>query len=196
VPGLGAVADDREAARTGSAQQHLPLGVGQLLGLVDDDVRERAGEQVGIGGRQRALVDQGRREVLPRSIDITPSPSRRRRSGVEHVAHRSRWRRRRVARRGAGTLGVADRCRAASSSGRSETVHGRGVARCRCGRSSGLEPGRAPAQVGRHRPQVGDDARRVEHGQARWNVAAAPVCASDAAEQVGDTSRRSWSRGS
>ena len=45
-------------------QQHLPLGVGQLLRLVHDDVRERAGEQVGVGARQRRLVDQCVLQVL------------------------------------------------------------------------------------------------------------------------------------
>ena len=49
MPGLGAVADDGEAAGRAAQQQHLPLRVGQLLGLVHDDVRERPGEQIGVG---------------------------------------------------------------------------------------------------------------------------------------------------
>ena len=64
VPGLGAVADDGEAARRAAGQQHQPLGVGQLLGLVHDDVGERSGEQVGVGAGSRRLVDQGSTEVL------------------------------------------------------------------------------------------------------------------------------------
>ena len=72
VPGLGAVADDGEAARRAAEQQHLPLGVGQLLGLVHDDVRERAGEQVRVGARRRRPRRPGRRAgPAPRSIDIT-----------------------------------------------------------------------------------------------------------------------------
>ena len=51
VPGLGAVPDDGEAPGRAAQQQHLPLRVGQLLGLVHDDVRERAGEQVRVGAR-------------------------------------------------------------------------------------------------------------------------------------------------
>ena len=64
VPGLRAVADDREAPRRAAAQQHLPLCVGQLLSLVHDDVGERAREQVRIGARQCGLVDQGFPQVL------------------------------------------------------------------------------------------------------------------------------------
>ena len=64
MPGLGAVPDDGEAAGRAAEQQHLPLGVGQLLGLVHHDVCERAGEQVRVGARQRALVDQGTTQVL------------------------------------------------------------------------------------------------------------------------------------
>ena len=59
VPGLGAVPDDGEAPGRAAEQQHLPLRVGQLLGLVHDDVRERAGEQVRVGAGQGGLVDQG-----------------------------------------------------------------------------------------------------------------------------------------
>ena len=72
VPGLGAVADDGEAARRAALQQHLPLGVGELLGLVDDDVGERAGEQVRVGGRAgRPRRRDALRRSSPRSIDIT-----------------------------------------------------------------------------------------------------------------------------
>jgi len=49
VPGLGAVPDDGEAPRRAAKQQHLPLRVGQLLRLVHDDVRERAGQPVRVG---------------------------------------------------------------------------------------------------------------------------------------------------
>ena len=64
VPGLGAVSDDGEAARGAPQQQHLPLGVGQLLRLVHDDVRERSGEQVGIASRESGLVDQRALQVV------------------------------------------------------------------------------------------------------------------------------------
>ena len=47
-------------------QQHLPLSVGQLLGLVHHDVGERPGEQVGVGLGQSTLVDEGVADaVLP-----------------------------------------------------------------------------------------------------------------------------------
>ena len=64
MPGLGPVPDDREAPGRAAQQQHLPLRVGQFLSLVDDDVRERAGEPVRVGGGQCGLVDQGVLEVL------------------------------------------------------------------------------------------------------------------------------------
>ena len=64
MPGLGSVADDCEAPGGAAAQQHLPLGVGQLLRLVHDDVCERAGETVRVGARQRGLVDKGVPQVL------------------------------------------------------------------------------------------------------------------------------------
>jgi hypothetical protein len=48
VPGLGAVADDREAPRRAAPQQHLPLRVGQLLSLVPllDAAGQRLGEML------------------------------------------------------------------------------------------------------------------------------------------------------
>ena len=58
VPGLRAVPDDGEAPGRATQQQHLPLGIGQLLSLVHDDVRERSGELVKLGARQGGLVDQ------------------------------------------------------------------------------------------------------------------------------------------
>ena len=64
VPGLGAVPDDRQAPGWAADEQHLPLRVGQLLGLVDDDVRERPGEQVKVGARRCVLLDQCVLQVL------------------------------------------------------------------------------------------------------------------------------------
>ena len=65
VPGLCAVADDGEASRRAAQQQHLPFRVGQLLRLVDDDVCERTGEQVGVRRPHGGLVDQTVLGVLP-----------------------------------------------------------------------------------------------------------------------------------
>src|SRR5215471_19082702 len=42
----------------------VKLRVGQFLSLVHDDVRERASEQVRVGGWQCCLVDQGILEIL------------------------------------------------------------------------------------------------------------------------------------
>ncbi|WBB98674.1 hypothetical protein O7543_10210 [Solwaraspora sp. WMMA2080] len=64
MPGLGAVTDDGETARRAAAQQHLPLRVGQLLRLVDHDVRERAGQRVRVGVRPGRLVDQRFLQIL------------------------------------------------------------------------------------------------------------------------------------
>ncbi len=71
LPGLGeaaarlrAVADDGEAAGGTAQQQHLPLGVGELLGLVDHDVGEGPGEQVGVGTRHDVRVVERGLQVL------------------------------------------------------------------------------------------------------------------------------------
>ena len=48
MPCLRAIADDREAPGRAAAQQHLPLGVGEFLRLVHDDVRERTGQHIRI----------------------------------------------------------------------------------------------------------------------------------------------------
>ena len=166
VPGLGAVPDDGEAPRRAAEQQHLPLGVGQLLRLVHDDVRERAGEQVRVGAGQRGLVDQGVLQVLPAQhrhhehlgvvgrdqVVDDPGPSRSRSAATAASCRRLRR----------DASGSPSRCRAASRSGRSDTVQAWASARCSVRTSSGLEPGRAPAQVGGHRPQVADEVGRLE----------------------------------
>ncbi len=64
MPGLGPVPDDGEAPGRAPEQQHLPLRVGQFLGLVHHDVRERSGEQIRLGGGQFGLVDQADLGVL------------------------------------------------------------------------------------------------------------------------------------
>ena len=46
-------------------QQHLPLRIRQLLRLVDHDVRERACEQIRLGGRQPRLVGERHLHVGP-----------------------------------------------------------------------------------------------------------------------------------
>ena len=58
VPRLGAVADDGEAPRRAPQQQHLPLGVGEFLRLVHDDVRERAGEHLGVAAGQPGRIGE------------------------------------------------------------------------------------------------------------------------------------------
>ena len=146
VPRLGAVADDREAPRRAAQQQHLPLRVGQLLRLVDDDVRERPGQRVGVGGRQRGVVDQGvLRRSCPRSIDISIM------LGVvgcdqvvDDLGHA-------LALGGEGRFAAAlsrrdasgspSRWRAASRSGRSEAVQAGRSRRCSIRTSSGSSQG-------------------------------------------------------
>jgi hypothetical protein len=64
VPGLGTVAHDGQAPGRAAEEQHLPLRVGQLLGLVHDDVRERTGEQVRVGFGQCGFVDEGIADAL------------------------------------------------------------------------------------------------------------------------------------
>jgi hypothetical protein len=75
VPGLGAVPDNGEAPGRAAQQQHVPLCVGQFLGLVHDDVRERAGERLRVGAGQR-----GRRSGCPAGpVRAASSPRLRRR---------------------------------------------------------------------------------------------------------------------
>ena len=54
------------------------------------------------------------------------------------------------------------RRRAASRNGRSDAVHARASVRCSASHLVGREPRRARVQVRRHRPQVADDADRIE----------------------------------
>ena len=65
------------------------------------------------------------------------------------AASRRRWRR--------DASGSPSRCRAASSSGRSDTVQAWASSRCSFLNLIAGEPGSAPAEVGGHRPQVSDE---------------------------------------
>ena len=147
-------------------QQHLPLRVGQLLGLVHHDVGERAGEEIRVGARQGTLVDQLRRAGRRRAASTSRAcRSRRWRSGGRRPGTSAPARRRARHRAGAGVRdasGSPSRCRAASRSGRSETVQACGSRRWSLRTSSGVEPGRAHAQVRRHRPQVADEVGRLQ----------------------------------
>ena len=132
VPRLGAVADDREAARRAAGQQHLPLGIGQLLRLVHDDVRERTGEQV--RARRRGSPASSTSvfwKSCPRSIDMTAiseSSAAIRWSMTLDISSRSAASIASRCRRRSDASGSPMRWRAASRNGRSETVHARGSA--------------------------------------------------------------------
>ena len=100
----------------------------------------------------------------------------------------SRRRRRRDA------SGSPSRCRAASRSGRSETVQACGVRTLQLLHLVGLEPGRAPAQVRRHRPTgrpPGRSARSAATPGGRCR-AAPSFCASDRRTRSGETSSSSY----
>ena len=165
VPGLGPVPDDRQAARGAARQQHLPLRVGQLLRLVDDDVRERPGEQVGVGARHGILVDERRRQVLAAQHRHHPHLGVVGRDEVgDDVGHP-------LAVGGLGGLPpgpATGRLRVAEASpGRVEqrqVRHGPGARVLALQREQlvALEPRRAPPQVGRHRPQVADEVGRLD----------------------------------
>ena len=167
VPGLGPVPDDGEAAGRAPGQQHLPLRVGQLLGLVDDDVREGAGEQIRVCGGQGGLVDQGVPQVLvaqgrhQQQLGVVGLDQ-----PVDDLGH-------------ALAFGGDDGLLPASPSGRLRIAEplpggvqerqvgdrpGLGVGALQRPDVVGVQPGRAPAQVGRHRPQVSDDVGRLEEG--------------------------------
>ena len=195
VPGLGAVPDDGEAPGRAAEQQHLPLGVGQLLGLVHDDVRERAGEQVRVGAGQRALVDQGVPEVrMAQARHQQQLGVVGRDQLIDDVGHALAFGGDGRLLRVAGAATSPGRRAAAvprPGSGRSETVQAWASARCSVRTSSGLEPGSAPPQVGGHRPQVPDDVRGFEQRprpvEGREQV---PVLLQRLPEQVGRRLRR------
>ena len=194
VPGLGAVADDGEAPGRAAEQQHLPLGVGQLLGLVDDDVRERAGEQVRVGGGQRGLVDQGVPQVpVAQARHQQQLGVVGRDQLVDDVGH-------------ALAFGGDGRLLPAPAPGRLRVAEPlpRGVQERQVGDRPGLrvralqrpdvvgaEPGSAPPQVGGHRPQVADEVGRLEQRpgpvEGREQL---PVLLQRLPEQVGRRRRR------
>ena len=143
------------------AQQHLPLGVGQFLGLVDDDVRERAGELVRVDARQGGLVDQAcSAKSWPRSIDITISSlsSDAMRSSTTSAICAC-WRRDR------GLPPALAPCGLRVADPLSRRIQERQVGDGPRSRILtlerldlvGREPRRAQPQVGGHRPQVADD---------------------------------------
>ena len=161
---LGPVAHDREAARRAPSQQHPPLGVGELLCLVDDDVSERPGEHVRVEGGERGLVDQGglrvrtpqhRHEALAvvggdQVVDnAVPALSFEREHGLPLTPHTVRGR-------------VADAL--------ARGVEQREVGEGPCARVVALQqrdlprgqPGRALLEVGGHREEVAEHAGRVE----------------------------------
>ena len=166
VPGLGAVADDRQAARRAATQQHLPLGVGELLRLVDHDVREGSRQQVGVRRRQRAVVDQRGLQVVvdQHRHEAVAEPvgarlARRRAEVVDHLGHPRPFACLRCLR----TTSAPRLLRVAEPQARGVEQRQVGV-RPRLGvrpaqrlHLVGLEPGRAAAQVGRDRPEVADE---------------------------------------
>ena len=147
----------------------------------------RSGSASGSGG----LVDQGVLEVLPaqhrdQALADSSSPPAIRSSTTRSICSRSaataascrRWRR--------DASGSPSRCRAASSSGRSETVHAWASARCSARTSSGLSQG------AHRRRYAGTDHRSPTRsvasisGHARSNASRRPrFCAQRRAEQVG-----------
>ena len=175
-------------------QQHLPLGVGQLLRLVHDDVRERAGEQVRVAAGQRGLVDQGVPQVLPaqhrhhEQLGVV--------GGDQVVDHLVML----LALGGDGGLvptPAPGRLRVAEPlPGRVQQRQvghrpGPGVRALQRPYVVGAEPGRAPAQVRRHRPQVADEVGRLEQRpRPVEGRAQRPVLLQRPPEQVGARRRR------
>jgi hypothetical protein len=112
------------------------------LGLVDDDVRERAGELIDIDCRQRPSSTSASRIPSWRSLGHHAVVVRLQQL-VDDEIHGGplgrvgpRWRRRR-----SGSPGSPSRSRAASSNGRSLTVHAHGSSRCSSATSSGVSQG-------------------------------------------------------
>ena len=166
VPGLGAVPDDgeapgRAAAAAASATRRRSAPAPRPRR------RARTGRRAG-PGRRRAVRPRrpGRlRRSSPRSIDITSiseSSVAIRSSTTLAICSRSAATAASCRRLRRDASGSPSRCRAASSSGRSDTVQACGVRALQPPHLVGAEPGRAPAQVGGHRPQVADEVGRLE----------------------------------
>ncbi len=167
VPRLRAVAHHREAPGRAALQQHLPLGVGELLRLVDHHVRERAGQQVGVGDLHGGVVDDhALRVVEPEHRHHQHLGVVARDEVVDHVGHLGALG---GERRGPAPL-AARRLRVAQAQARGieHRQVGRrprpGVLALEPADVGRVEPGGAPAQVRGHRPQVGHDVLGVEHG--------------------------------
>ena len=186
MPCLGAVADDRHAARGAAAQQHPPLRVGELLRLVDDHVRERAGERIGVRVRQLRLVHEGAAQVVAAQhrhhehLGVVGGDHVV--DDVVHVRPLRRLLRLAPATQG-GCLGVADALLRGIQEG--QVRHGPG-ARLRSLQErdlGGVQPRRAQAQICGHGPQVGDDPPRVEHRPRAGEAPPQPLAAGDGAVQ-------------
>ena len=127
VPGLGPVPDDGEAPGRAAGQQHLPLRVGQFLSLVHDDVRERPASRSWSVPGSAAWSTRASWKSWPRSIVTRPDAvfvvgAWIRSSMTRAICSRSAAAtasRRRLCRAAAGS---PSRRRAASRSGRSDTV--------------------------------------------------------------------------
>ncbi len=171
VPGLRAVADDRQAAGGAPREHHLPFRVGQLLGLVDDDVRERPGQLVRPRARRRRCRSPARHAGRPRAAWSSPaSPSHRRRPGRRRPRSSARCSAASTARCRRSRRDASEspsRCRAASSSGRSDSVHACGSARCNVRTSSARATARTCA---------GTPAPTTGRRQSRRPRAAATQC--------------------
>ncbi len=165
LPCLRAVADDREAARRTPREEQLPLGVRELLCLVDDDVREGPREPVGVGpgravgGAERVAqvgtaqhahdlhlgavgLDQVRHDVVHPGrcsvgLGALAAPSTRRGGVAQPLPGRVEE----------GQVGRGPRLRLAALQ-RPDLVR--------------RQPRRAQPQERGHGPQVADDVRRVE----------------------------------
>jgi hypothetical protein len=189
VPGLGAVADDGQAPGRAAHQQHLPLGVGELLRLVHHDVGEGTGEQVRVDRGQCCLVDhrglevraaQHRHHVHVRVVGLDQVVDHRGHplalSGHDRLVPASPPRRLRVAEALAG--GVQQR--------EVRNAPGLGLPTLEAAYLVRLQPRGAPAQVRRHGPQVAHEVGRLDQrpGPAE-GVSQVAVAAQRPAELLG-----------
>ena len=196
VPRLRAVAHHREAAGRAALQQHLPLRVGELLRLVDHHVRERPGQQVGIGHLHRRVVDDHALGVVePEHRHHEHLGVVARDQVVDHVGHLGALGRQ---HRSAVPLaprrpGIAEPLAGGVEERQVRRRPRPGVRALEPADVGRVEPGGAHPQVGGHRPEVGHDVlgveqrpRAAEHGvqllalpqpgpeQVRWRLALVP----------------------
>jgi len=166
APRLRPVTDDGEASRRASPQQHLPLCISQILGLVDDDVCEWPVKEVPVCRGHGVIVEQTGPQIVSTehgqcAVRVVIGTE----NVIDDIVHV-------LALFGQGAtsqLSAPRRLRIAETLPRG--VQQWQIRQCPGARLGALQavdliaakPGRTTVQIGRHAPQVADQVARVEN---------------------------------